>query len=143
MLRYTIIIASLVVLILLSAGTAAQTLNAIPLNSKVYIAPMDGFETYLKAAIAKKHVPLQVVEQREQADFEILGKSDSQRASTAKKVLMWDWRSTEEASINVVNLKTSEVAFAYSFHQQSSNHGKQSSAEACAKHLKNKLEDQH
>src|SRR5207249_10765255 len=31
---------------------------------KVYVAPMDGFETYLKAAITKKKVPVEVVEDR-------------------------------------------------------------------------------
>ncbi len=30
-------------------------------DSKIYIAPMDGFETYLKAALIKKNVPVSVV----------------------------------------------------------------------------------
>jgi hypothetical protein len=137
--RSIIIAISVVTAILLATEAAAQTAPAIPRNAKVFIAPMNGFETYLKDAIVSKKVPVQVVDQRDQADFEILGKSESQKASTAKKVIMWDWRSAEEASINVVDLKSSEVAFAYSFHQQSSNHGKRSSAEACAKHLKEKI----
>ena len=96
--------------------------------------------TFLKSAIVKKKVPVQIVESREQADFEITAVASSQKAGTAKKVLFLDWRSTEEASIRVTNLKTSEVAFSYSVHKQSSAHGKQSSAEACAKHLKEKIE---
>jgi hypothetical protein len=137
--RSIFIAVCIVTAILLSGEVAAQTPPPIPRNAKVFIAPMNGFETYLRDAIAAKKVPVQVVDQRDQADFEILGKSESQKASTAKKVIMWDWRSAEEASINVVNLRTSEVAFAYSFHQQSSNHGKRSSAEACAKHLKENI----
>jgi curli biogenesis system outer membrane secretion channel CsgG len=53
---------------------------------------------------------------------------------------MWDWRSNEQASIQIVNLKTSEVVFAYSVNKVSSAHGKKSSAEACAKHLKEKID---
>src|SRR5260370_10957803 len=105
-------------------------------GAKVFIAPMSGFETYIKAAIQKKNLPLAIVEKRDQADFEISGSADSQKASTAKKVIMLDWHSTEQASVRVTDLKSSEVVFAYSVHKASSAHGKQSSAEACAKHLK-------
>jgi hypothetical protein len=53
---------------------------------------------------------------------------------------MLDWHSSEQASIQVVNLKSSEIAFAYSANKVSSAHGKKSTAEACAKHLKEKIE---
>lgn len=113
----------------------------IPPNSKVFVSPMsDGFDEFLKAAIEKKKVPLQIVADKDQADFQITGQSETQKASTAKKVIMWDWRSNEQASIQVSNLKTSEVVFAYSVNKVSSAHGKKSSAEACAKHLKDKIE---
>ena len=72
---------------------------------------MGGFETYLKAAITKKKVPLQIVEDKAQADFIITGHSESQKASTAKKVIMGNWHSNEDASINVSNVKTGEVVF--------------------------------
>ena len=111
----------------------------IPKGAKVFVAPMpDGFDAYVRAAIEKKKVPVEVVEDKSKAQFEITGTSDTQKASTAKKVLAWDWRSTEEASIKVANLQTGEVVYAYSVHLQSSNHGKQSSAESCAKHMKEK-----
>jgi hypothetical protein len=100
---------------------------------------MDGFETYLKAALEKKNVPLVVVEDEDKADFEITGASDSQKASTAKKIIMGSWHSREEASINVANIKTGEIVFAYSAHKENSAHGKKSTAEACAKHLKEKV----
>jgi hypothetical protein len=115
---------------------AAESSKAIPAGSKVYIAPMDGFETFLKAALEKKEVALVVVEDKEKADFEITGASNSQKASTAKKIFRGSWHSREEASINVANIKTGEIVFAYSAHKENSAHGKQSSAEACAKHLK-------
>ena len=113
---------------------------AIPAGAKVYVAPMDGFETYLKAAFEKKQVPVVVVDQRDAAEYELTGAAESQKASTAKKVLMWDWRSKEQASIKVTHIQSSEVVFAYSVHKASSAHGKQSSAEACAKHLKEAIQ---
>jgi hypothetical protein len=114
----------------------AQESNAIPSGSKVYIAPMGGFETFLKEALVKKKVPLEVLEQKDQADFVITGTAETQKASTAKKILMGSWHSREEASITVTSVKTSTVVFAYSYHASNSAHGKRSSAESCAKHLK-------
>jgi hypothetical protein len=119
----------------------AKNSKPIPAGSKVFIAPMDGFETFLKAALGEKKVPLVVVEDKEKADFEITGASNSQKASTAKKIFMGSWHSREEASINVANLKTGEIVFAYSAHKENSAHGKKSSAEACAKHLKEKVSE--
>lgn len=113
--------------------TAQTKLQA---GSKVYIAPMDGFETYLKTAIQKKRVPIEIVEQREKADYEITGVAESKKAGAAKIVIMGSWHSTEDASIKISNLKTGEIVYAYSVHKENSTHGKQSSAEACAKHLK-------
>jgi hypothetical protein len=100
----------------------------------------DGFDEYLKAAIEKKKVPVAVVEDKNKAEFEITGHSETQKASTAKKVIMWNWHSNEQASIQVSDLKTSEVVFAYSVNKLSSAHGRKSTAEACAKHLKEKIE---
>ena len=135
----------LTVLLLVGLGpmafTQEETSKVIPAGSKVFIASMeDGFHDYLKAALQAKKVPVVVVEDRAAADFEISGHSETQKASTAKKVIMWDWHSNEQASIQVTNLKTTEVAFAYAANKQSSAHGKKSTAEACAKHLKEKIE---
>jgi len=133
---------ALIVLISFSpAYGQAATNKVLPSGAKVFIAAMpDGFDEYLKAAIEKKQVPLQIVSDKDQADFQITGQSETQKASTAKKVIMWDWRSNEQATVQVSNLKTAEVVFAYSVNKVSSAHGKKSSAEACAKHLKEKIE---
>jgi hypothetical protein len=137
----------LLTMLLVVMGFAPRALSqegankVIPAGSKVFIAPMeDGFQDYLKAALQAKRVPLVLVDDKASADFEITGHSETQKAGTAKKVIMLDWHSNEQASIQVTNLKSSEVAFAYSVNKQSSAHGKKSSAEACAKHLKEKIE---
>ena len=116
--------------------TSPQALPKIPAGSKVFVASMGGFETPFKKAMADKKVPLEVVEQREQAEYEITGASESKKASTAKKVILGSWHSDEDASIKVANLKSGEIVYAYAVHKQDSAHGQKSTAEACAKHLK-------
>lgn len=117
-----------------------KTEKKIPANSKVYLAPMGGFEEDLKVAIRSKKVPIVLVTDKDQADYEIAGTSDSEKASTAKKIFMRDWRSNEQASITVTDHKSGEVVFAYSVNKRSSAHGTRSTAEACAKHLKEQIE---
>ena len=43
---------------------------------------------------------------------------------------------SEDASVLIVNIKTSAVVWGYSVHKYSARHGAQSTAEAVAKHLK-------
>ena len=158
----------LLLLLLVPAAVAAQeptTANAlkttqaapsdpfeaqlIPRNSKVYIAPfrsenaekpVEGFETYMAAALRKKNVPLIMVTNRDDADFEIVGTADKKGAGLAKKLLLGDWRDTTSASLSVTNLKTGVVAYADSSHRSSANRGMRSSAEKLAKYLKKKIE---
>lgn len=120
---------------------SAEDSQVIPKGAKLYIASMpDDFNEYVKAAIQKKAVPVTVVDNRDQADFEMTGFSETQKAGTAKKLITGSWHSRESASIKVANIKTSTVAFAYSYNNDNSMHGKKTSAEACAKHLKDKIE---
>jgi hypothetical protein len=123
-------------------ATKAGEQATIPAGSKVYIAAMDGFETHLKTAMESKKVPLVVVENKQDAAYEITGVAASQKASTAKKVIMGSWHSREEASIQVTDLKTGVVVFAYSVLKTDSAHGQRSSAEACTKHLKSAIKPQ-
>jgi hypothetical protein len=116
-------------------NTAAS--GKIPKGAKVFVAPMaDGFDSYLKDAIADKKAPVEIVASRDLAEFEITGTSETQKASTAKKVILGNWHSREEASISVSNVKSSEIVWSYSVHKEASAHGKKSTAGACAKHLK-------
>jgi hypothetical protein len=117
-----------------------ETSRKIPPNAKFFLGPMGGFEEDLKTAIAKKKVPVVLVTDKEKADYEITGTSDTEKASAAKKVLLGNWHSDEQASITVTERKSGEVVFAYSVNKKSSAHGKRSTAEACAKHLKEVIE---
>jgi len=121
------------------AQRAADT--PIPRNSKVYIAPMDGFETYLAAAFRKKEVPLTITTEPEYADFVISGTHENKNAGWAKTIFLGDARSSASASIQVVNMRTKVVVFADSSHRGSANRGERSTAEKLAKYLKKKIED--
>lgn len=133
-----------ILLLVLSAaisGTAQDSTKTIPAKSKVFISPMkDEFEKYLATALEAKKVPLEIVTDKSQADFEISGTSESKKAGAAKIIIMGSWRSSEQASITVTNLKSGEAVWAYSVNKSDSAHGKRSTAEACAKHLKTKIE---
>jgi hypothetical protein len=122
----------------------------IPLNSKVYIAtfksedaskPVEGFETYMAAALRKKGVPVIMVADRSLADFEIEGSADKKGAGWAKKWLMGDFRRSTSASLTVTNLHTGVIAYADASDRASANKGLRSSAEKLAKYLKRKMMD--
>jgi hypothetical protein len=121
------------------APTAAA--DKLTAGAKVFVHPMtDGFDTYFKAALEKKKVPIKIVGSREEADYEIKGSSETQKAGAAKKIMLGSWHSDEQASISVAGIKSGEIVFAYSANKKNSAHGKQTSAEACAKHLKEAIE---
>ncbi|MGB8507772.1 MAG: hypothetical protein WCD76_05165 [Pyrinomonadaceae bacterium] len=133
-----------------AATTDVFEAQLIPRNSRVYIAPfksedtekpVEGFETYMAAAMRKKNVPLIMVNDRAQADFEIVGSADKKGAGLAKKWLLGDFRGTTSASLTVTNLHTGVIAYADASHRSSANKGLRSSAEKLAKYLRRKIED--
>jgi len=109
-------------------------------GSTVYITPMDGFETYLAAAIGKKKVQLAPVMEKEQADYVISGTSLDKKAGWAKIVFMGNVHSDNSASITMSDRKTGAIVYAYAVDKKSTMHGQQTTAEACAKHLKAHME---
>jgi len=123
------------------SGLAQNTAKAIPAGSKVFISPMaDGFEINLADGLKAKNVPVEIVTEKDKADFEISGTSETKKAGAAKILITGSWHSGEQASITVTNLKNGEAVWAYSVNKSNSAHGKRSTAEACAKNLKDKIE---
>jgi hypothetical protein len=107
----------------------------VPSGSKIYVAPMGGFENYVVAGILKKKVPVTIVADRSKADYEINGSAETQKAGWAKIVFMSSDQTNEQASIQVTEIKTGTVVFAYSVNKMNSYKGKQSAGEAIGKHL--------
>lgn len=89
---------------------------------------------------AASRVAASWISSREKADFVITGASDTKKAGWAKIVFMGNLHSDEEASVAMVNNKTGTVVFAYAVNKKNTLHGQQTSAEACAKHLKSRIE---
>jgi hypothetical protein len=141
------------IFLLLPASVFAQT-SPIHSGSTIYIEPMDGYETYLTAAIVKKQVPLVVVADKSKADYTITS-SVSQRAPTSPAVVINNTNGVNSpnsgfpaprsfgrtnASISVIDAKTSQIVFAYAVGKAANTNQLQSTAEACAKHLKEFIE---
>lgn len=123
------------------AGAQVTPPAVLKPGATVFVHPMtDGFDTFFKAALVEKKVPLVVVESREQAQFEIKGASETEKAGVAKKVFLQSWHSDEQASISVTSVESGEIVYAYSTNKKNSARGKRTSAESCAKHLKDAVE---
>lgn len=152
------------ILLTFSAIAFAQA-PQIKSGATVYIEPMDGYETYLAAAIAKKHTPLIVVTDKTKADFiitsTVLHKDQSHAAVSVSNTINNGTNETPfergmeqgqanaaarrallgitNTSISVIDPKSSQIVFAYSAGSGSAKQ-LQSTAEDCAKHLKASIE---
>ena len=114
----------------------------IPGGSKVYVADihgLPGFENNLVAAFQKKRVNLIVVADRSQADFEINGFAESQKAGWAK-IIFRNGLPESEASMQMVNLRSGVVAYAVASYKVEARNGNKSTAEHLAKNLRQKME---
>ncbi|MBC8028694.1 MAG: hypothetical protein H7Z16_01170 [Pyrinomonadaceae bacterium] len=114
----------------------------IPGGSKVFVADINGlpgFENNLVAAFQKKRVNLFVVADRSQADFEITGFAESQKAGWAK-IIFGTGLPESEASMQMVNLRTGVVAYAVASYKVDSLNGNKSTAEHMAKNVRQKME---
>jgi hypothetical protein len=124
----------------------APIIHAQISNPKIYIAPQNGFESYLAGAFTKKSVPAQVVQTEEAADY-ILSPAPVQQKpeSTGGKIARCLFaycagiEGSQTASVTLIDTKTKAVVWAYNVKKGGSSNF-QSSAEACAKHLKNWLQ---
>jgi hypothetical protein len=121
---------------------AQSTATSIRPNSKVFIEPMNGFETYLTAAILKKKVPLIVTDDRAKADYIINGTSHVEKAGWAKTIFI-SGAPQAGASITMKDARTGDLTFAYSVDKFNAARAAQSTAEACAKHLKESIKTQY
>ena len=129
--------------ILFSIGRLASSQTASP---RIYVEPQEGFESYLSAAIVKKHVPAVVTQDKENASFvltsAVLAKEESTGSKVARCLFAYcaGIQGTQTATVQLVNVKTKEVAWAYNVKKGSAS-AYQSTAEAAAKHLKKFLEE--
>ena len=136
--------AALLLACLLSISSVAQPPpparpTHIQAGSKVYIEPMDGFETYLSAAIISKKVPLTIVGERARADYVISGNSQVDKAGWAKMIIAKSGSSLP-TSITVKDAKTGDLVYAYAVDKYNSVREGRAPQRACAKHMKQDIE---
>ena len=125
-----------------SNATRVTDPTYIPAGSRVFVANINGlpgFENNLVAAFQKKQVKLIVVADRSQADFEINGFAQSQKAGWAK-IIFGSGLPEAEASMQMVNLRNGVVAYAVASYKVDSYNGNKSTAEHLAKNLRQKME---
>lgn len=133
-------------LCIVAMAVFAPITNAQISNPKIYIAPQNGFESYLAGAFTKKDVPAQIVQTPEAADYILSAAPVEQKPeSTGGKIARCLFvycagiEGSQTASVTLTDAKTKLVLWAYNVHKGGSTNF-QSSAEACAKHLKRWLE---
>jgi hypothetical protein len=84
----------------------------VPVGSKIFVEGDQGFDVFLAAAVDKKKVPVMVVADKSQADFILEASSQSEKSGWARTIFLGQTGSNEEASIRLINVKTTEVVFA-------------------------------
>src|SRR5260370_1676837 len=77
----------------------------IPPGSKIYVAPMGGFENYVIAGILNKKVPVVLVTDRGKADYEIRGSAETQQAGLAKIVFLRTHNTNHQPTNNTQEIK--------------------------------------
>lgn len=113
---------------------------------RIYIPAQGGFESYLSAAIVKKHVPAVVTQVKDDAKFiltsAVIAKEESTGSKVARCLFMYcaGAEGIQTATVQLVDAKTQEIAWAYNVRKGSAK-AYQSTAEAVAKHLKKFLEE--
>ena len=143
-----------------SANEASTTVSAQPTavhptdrslatqsgTARIFIAPDQGFESYLAAAMTKKHVPAEVLQDESQADYVLSAaavqeKPESTGGKIARCMFMYcgGIEGSQTASVTLTDLRTNVVVWAYNVRKEGSKNY-QSSAGALAKHLKEWLE---
>lgn len=114
-------------------------------SPRIYIEAQNGFESYISAAIVKKHVPAVVTKNKDEATFVLTsaveGKEESSGSKVARCLFLYcaGIQGTQTATVQLVNAQTQDVAWAYNVHKGSAS-AYQSTSEAIAKHLKEFLE---
>lgn len=122
--------------VMLVGGLQAQ-------SAKLFIAPSEGFESYLSAAPVKKHTPVQVTSDQGEAQYVLSFVVDRREESTGAKVARCLFAycagiaGTQSVSVQV--FKGSDLVWAYNVMKPSAVNS-QSTAEAVAKHFKQFLE---
>ena len=104
-------------------------------GSKIYVESSDGFDEDLARVIEKKKVPVAIVNSKDEADYQLAGVSEHEKAGWAKMMFAGPFHSGDPTGFKLVDLNTGDVVFAYPVNRKNRLYGRQTAAETCAKHL--------
>jgi hypothetical protein len=121
-----------------AASSSSTQVGRIHRHSKVYIAPMGGFETTFFAALDKEIVPLVIVQKPQEAEFEIR-ETGEKRVTWARMIFASQPLITNQPEIVVTSLRSGEAVLVCPVQSISSAPARQRTAENCAKLLKHKV----
>lgn len=125
---------SLLVLALMCLAGGKTT---IPAGSKIYVDSNNGFDLFIVAAFQAKHVNAQLVSSSEKADYILDSSLFHSHELAATEKVAGTYR-VSEAAFKLTS-KSGEIVWAYAATKGLLSRGKQSVAEACAKHLKDAM----
>src|SRR5262245_58369202 len=98
------------------AAEAAAIAGSAP---RIYIEPQNGLESYIAAAVVKKHVPAVVTQNKNEARFLLLGTVQAKSESTGGKIARClfvyciGMEGSQIATVRLIDNKTQEVIWAY------------------------------
>jgi len=109
------VLAAITLAVLAVSSLSARVTGVVSPQARVFVGPAQGFDLYLTAALGKQNVPLTVVADKAQAQYEIGAVHDG-----------------KQTGVKMVDLKSGQVIFAYSVERKTT----QAAADACAKQLR-------
>ena len=127
---------TIAVTLVLSSLYAQHKNETIPAGSTIYVDTNNGFDLFILAAFQAKHVPLKLVSSVDKADYVLDSSLFHEGGFVATQKAAGTYRISEAAF--KLTTKSGDVVWAYAATKGmlSKGGGKQSVAEACAKHLK-------
>jgi hypothetical protein len=131
-------------LLILILNSVSPALGITHAGAKIYLGPQGGFETYIAAALTKKHVPVTIVGDPEQADYVLEAapvehKAESTGSKVARCLFLYcaGIEGVESTAVRLIDQKTKDTVWSYTVHK--GHQREQSLAEAIAKHLDNEF----
>jgi hypothetical protein len=147
----TLLLALVTVLAFVARGNQVSP-GPIPRSSSIFIDPMDGFGPELQAAFLNDGVPLVILNDKENADFEISGVIRDDTEPTPVQPINGRTGNSEEQEtgdqtlrrrivrVTIVDLRTKSVAWGYG---ATGVRDLASAADLCAKQLKEEMNRKH
>jgi hypothetical protein len=112
-------VAVVIGIVLFSSAAHAGSKAPRP-TARVFVQADSGFDLVLTSALQKKHVPVSLVNDKDQADFEVGGT-----------------HSAYEADVKLVDLTNGDVVFTYSAWDKSEHAAERAAADVAANHVRN------